>query len=572
MREVRLPAGEAYEVTGEGFKPEGRVLAAGRPVGPSEAAVEAIARAAVLCNEADLHHRDGDWVWRGDPTDVALLALGHRLRWNAENALERYPRVNQIPFEPEHRFAASFHRAAGSVRVFVKGAPERVIGMCDLGGPGAEPAAARQRVLETARDMAARGMRVLALAEGPAPTDLNPSRVPPEPSGLTFIGLIGMIDPLRPGAAEAVGECRRAGVAVWMVTGDHPVTALAIARDLGLTSDPQQVVTGAELAGMSPAQLEQVVACARVYARVSPQQKLKLVGAARRVGHLVAATGDGVNDAPALRAANIRVAMGRGGTDVARDAAELVITDDNFATIVAGIEEGRVAYKNVRNLVYMLAATGAGEVVLTGASLAAGLPLPLLPVQLLWLNLVTNGIQDVALAFEPGSGNELRRPPRPPHEQIFNRLMVERVVLSAAVMGAVGTGTFAWLLRAGWSEQAARDALLLLMVLFENVLVGNAKSETRPALSIPPLRNPLLLAGVAGALLIHVFAMHNPLLQHVLGTETVGLSTWLALAALALTLFVVMETHRWLRRWRLSPPLGPRREATSPSPVAKAVG
>jgi magnesium-transporting ATPase (P-type) len=372
--------------------------------------------------------------------------MAHKLGWKREATLDLHPQVNEIPFEPEHKFAASYHSVDGSPRVFVKGAPERVIPMCHPHSVGERWA---EKPTAFARGMAERGLRVLAVAEGRAPADFmnDPSRLPAEPAGLTLLGFVGMIDPLRTGVREAVRQCHDAGITVWMVTGDHPVTALAIARELGLATRADQVLTGPQLSGhvgTSPQHFWDRVKGARVFARVSPQQKLQLVQAARGAGHFVAVTGDGVNDAPALRAANIGVAMGRGGTDVARDAAELIITDDNFTTIVAGVHEGRVAYTNIRNVVFLLVSTGAGEVTLAALALAAGLPLPLLAVQLLWLNLVTNGIQHVGLAFEPGQGDVLRRKPRPPRERLFNRLMVERTVLAAVVMGVLGFGAFAW--------------------------------------------------------------------------------------------------------------------------------
>jgi magnesium-transporting ATPase (P-type) len=546
-RQVVLPDCSAFEVSGEGFAPDGQVTAGGRPVAAGAvAALDDLALAAALCNEADLHLRDGVWVWRGDPTDVALLALAHKLGVRREQALERHPSLGQIPFEPERRYAASVHGHDGHApRVFVKGAPERVLAMCDADGPHLE--AWRQ----TGEGMARRGYRVLALAAGHA--DLLPLQGPAaEPAGLTFLGFVGMIDPLRPGAREAVRNCREAGVVVCMVTGDHPVTALAIARDLGLADGPEQVVRGEDLEGRSPTELEALVGTARVFARVSPRQKLELVEAARRAGHFVAVTGDGVNDAPALRAANIGVAMGKGGTDVAREAADLVITDDNFASIVGGIEEGRIAYDNVRKVIYLLVSTGAAEVLLVLLALLAGLPLPLLAVQFLWLNLVTNGIQDVALAFESGEGGALRRRPRPPGEPIFNRLMIERTMMAAAVIGGVSFAAYYWMLGTGWSEASARNALLLLLVLFENVHIGNCRSETRSALTLSPLSSPVLLLGTVAAQLVHISVLYLPLGQKVLRTEPVSLATWLILLALALSVFVAMEAHKWL--WRLRYP------------------
>jgi magnesium-transporting ATPase (P-type) len=538
-----LLGGEAFEVTGEGFAPHGQVLDAGHPVGPgSHDGLDRLARAAVLCNEADLHHRDGAWVWRGDPTDVALLSLAHKLGRNREATLALHPQVNEIPFEPERRYAATYHRVGAGVRAFVKGAPERVLAMCSWpGGTGPLPSA-----VAAAEGMAARGYRVLALAEGDAPEALDPSQTPSTPSGLTFLGLVGMIDPLRPGVREAVAACRAAGIVVCMVTGDHPVTALAIARDLGMAARPDEVVTGRELEGLSAPRLQECIGRARVFARMAPHQKLELVEAARAAGHFVAVTGDGANDAPALRAANIGVAMGKGGTDVAREAADMVISDDNFATIVAGVEEGRVAYDNVRKVIFLLISTGVAEVLLLGLTVASGLPLPLLPAQLLWLNLVTNGIQDVALAFEPGEGDALRRRPRPPREPVFDRLMVARTVVAAAVMGCLGFGAFAWMLHAGWGEVSARNGLLLLMVLFENIHIGNCRSETKSALVLSPLRTPILLIGAVVALLVHVVAMYLPFAREVLQTEPVGLTTWAVLLALALTVLLASEAQKWI--------------------------
>ncbi len=549
VREIRLPDGRKFALTGVGFIPHGDVRAAAGNI--DHAAREAlgdVARAAALCNEADLHERGGSWTWRGDPTDIALLSMAHKLGLAREPTLDAYPELNRIPFEPERRFAASFHRAGGGTRVFVKGAPERVLSMC-AGRDGAE---AHRAAAAAAEEMAAGGLRVLALADGAAPADLDPTMVPPQPGGLRLLGFVGMIDPLRPGVPQAIEACRRAGVGVCMVTGDHPTTALAIARDLGLADSAGQVVTGDAFERASDAEVGKALGRARVFARVAPHQKLRIVESAKAAGHFVAVTGDGANDAPALRAANIGVAMGRGGTDIARDASDLVISDDNFATIVAGIEEGRVAYDNVRKVVYMLVSTGAAEVVATVAAIACGMPLPLLPVQLLWLNLATNGIQDLALAFEPGEAGVLDRPPRSPREPIFNRLMVERTIVAAIVMGGVSFGAFWWMLEHGWPTESARNALLLLMVLFENVHLGNCRSETRSALVLSPLRSPVLLTGTIGAILVHVAAMHLPALRSVLATGPVGFQVWVTLFGLALSVFVAMELHKlaWAVRAR----------------------
>jgi len=543
-RELWLPGGCEFEASGAGYEPVGEILpkASCPPAEPRQ--LRALLEIAAACNEADLVGRDGRWNWRGDPTDVALLALARKGGVDRDELLLERPQVGDIPFEAERRYAASFNERDGRTWVAVKGAPERVLNMCRM--PEADLAAARR----AAEDLARRGYRVLALAAGWLPERMTPDDVPEEPQGLNLHGLLGLIDPLRSGAREAVERCRAAGIRVVMVTGDHPLTALAIARELGILTDAGEVRTGPDLAEAAPGELTAMLERATVLARVTPDQKLAFVQAAQAAGHFVAVTGDGVNDAPALRRGNIGVAMGRGGTDVAREASDLVLSDDNFATIVNGIEEGRVAFQNIRNVIYLLIAAGIAEVLTVGLAVMVGLPLPLLPAQLLWLNVVTNGIQDVALAFERGHGDELGAPPRRPGERIFNRLMIERVMLAGVWMAAVAFAAFVVLVQSGVPVETARNELLLLMVLLQNVDAFNARSETRSVLRVPLANNPVLVAGVTGALLLHLAAMHLPLLQRVLNVAPLTGLQWLALPALALTLLAVMELQKLSWRWR----------------------
>ncbi len=554
-RVVVLPTGEAFSVTGAGYAGEGDVLdGSGAPIsGSARDRLERLARAATISNEAVLERTDGgDWAHRGDAIDVAFLALTYKLGLDPAGIREGAPSVAEIPFESERRYAAVWYREAGEIRVAVKGAVETVLPFCRTMAAEQERGVPldRDRVQEELDALTSGGFRVLAVARGRVEGSFSAEdpKVPP----LELLGLVGFIDPIRPDVPDAVRRCRDAGVDVVMVTGDHPATALAIARELEITDSPDEVVTGADLGDSEIPTLPEFidrVERARVFARVTPLQKLRIVEAYRESGAFVAVTGDGVNDAPALRSANIGVAMGS-GTDVAKDTASLIVTDDDFASIVAGIEEGRYAYDNVRKVVYLLISTGFAEVLLFLLALVVGLPLPLLAVQLLWLNLVTNGIQDVALAFEGGDPRVMNRPPRRPEEGIFNRLMIEETLLSGAVIGLVALGAWYWLLGNGWDEFAARNLIVLLMVLFENFHAFNCRSEYLSAFRVPISRNYFLLAGVVAAQGIHILALYVPFLQDVLQVQPVSLVEWLALLALASLVVVAMEVFKAVRRYR----------------------
>ena len=544
VKEVRLINGSIFQVAGQGFVPNGKLTFEGREIDSiqDQRELEALVTAAVLCNEGDLHFHKEEWLHRGDPTDIALLSLGRKLGVGKEELLENHPQINQIPFEPEYQFSASFHQCpTGEIRGYVKGSPEKVLSMCKEG----RDEKFHDLVLQTAEEMAAKGYRVLAFAQRIAAENLSSSHSPTEPTDLEFLGFTGMMDPLREGVKEAIASCRKAGIEVSIITGDHPITAFTIAKNIGLNLNPDQVVTGAELQNSSVEKIQEIVKEARVFARIAPKQKLDIVNAMQMTGHFVAVTGDGVNDAPALRTANIGAAMGKTGTDVAREAAELVISDDNFATIVKGVEKGRIAYDNIRKVIFMLISTGAAEVVLVLLAVATGLPLPLTAVQLLWLNLVTQGIQDVSMGFEPGEGDELKRQPRSIREPIFNHLMIERSLIVALWMGAIGFILFKELLASGASLEFSRNLLLLLIVVFVNIHMFNCRSETKSAFKTPLMANPILLFGVLGAFLSHVLAMYLPLGQLFLKTQPIEGKFWLLVMGLALTSVLLMEWHKW---------------------------
>jgi len=552
--------GERYAVSGPGYVGEGEVVSAdGRAVdADARARIEALVRAAAICNEAALRRsEDGSWQRAGDTVDVALLALAFKVGLDLNGLRRGIEGVAEIPFESERKFAACLYRDRedGRLHVALKGAAETVLGFCHhaLTTRGIEPID-RVTVETWAEWLAGDGYRAIAVAgttlDEAAEADVlvkgfAEANLPP----LVFLGLIGMIDPLRPEAKVAVETSRMAGVAVAMITGDHPATALAIARELGIAEREDELVVGRNLptveSGEDPAFVERIKDV-RVFARVSPLQKLQIVQGMRRAGHFVAVTGDGVNDAPALRAANIGVAMGS-GTDLAKDTASIVVTDDNFASIVDGIREGRYAYDNIRKVIYLLISTGAAEIVLFMLSVLVGLPVPLLPVQILWLNLVTNGIQDVALAFEGGEPGAMRRRPRKPTEGIFNALMIQQVALSGATIGLVAFGVWYWLKSAGYDQVYARNMVLLLMVLFENFHAFNCRSEYESVFRVPLRRNLLLVFGIFAALGLHLLMMWVPFLQPILQTSPVALSDFLLLLALASSVMVVMEVFKWVR-------------------------
>ena len=550
IKKVVLPNNDSWDVSGEGIEPKGIILNNKKElIAEEKKLLERLCQVAMLSNEGFLGQRDNGWTSHGDPMDVALLVLAHKAGFDKDGIKERYTETATIPFESERQFAASLNKTnATTTYASVKGAYEKLLPMCSFMATTSNDIAIDvNRITKQAENLAAQGYRVLALVSGEIKEEeFSDNKL----KNLTFIGLVGVIDPLRQEAKDAVIACQQAGIEVAMVTGDHPVTALAIARELGLAKNQNQVVTGNELKQKSEniAEFDTLVSTARVFARVEPTQKLNIVNSLQRNGHFVAATGDGANDAPALKAAEVGVAMGKYGTDVAREASELIITDDNFSSIVAGIEEGRVAYNNVRKVIFLLISTGAAEIVLFTLALLSGLPLPLLAVQLLWLNLVTNGIQDVALAFEPAEGNELNSPPRPPEEGIFNRIMIERVILSALVIGVVAFLVFQYLYTQGHSLDASRNGTLLLMVLFENIHVFNSRSETRSVFNHNPLRNHFLLFGTLAAQLIHIGAMYTPWISDVLRIQPVSLDYWLDMLLIAITVLFAMELHKLLRR------------------------
>lgn len=520
-------------------------------------AVQRLLRAATLPNEGRLAHgADGGFEPIGDTVDIALLAAAHKGGISQTDLMQRYRLEKRIPYEPELKYAASFHADADHLHIFVKGAPEMLISMCGTmqgtGGAGPVDHALLQRQMDA---MTREGLRVLAFAEGRIAHRGDGDYGDHMLMDLNFLGFAGMQDPIRPEVPAALAACRTAGIDVAVITGDDPRTATAIAREAGLLFAPDDVATGdavAEAMTAGEAALDALTRHVRVFARVKPDHKLAIVRSLARNGHYVAVTGDGVNDAPALKHAHVGVAMGRAGTDVAKESADIILTDDNFASIVAGIREGRVAYSNIRKVVFMLVSTGAAEVLLFLLAMILGTPMPLTAVQLLWLNLVTNGVQDIALVTEPAEGDELERPVRQPEESLFDPLMVRRIVVATLLMGGGGFGLFYVLISTGVSEFTARNLLLVLFVLFENFQCFNSRSERRSVFRQSLASNPFLLVGILGSQALHLGAMYVPGLNGLLGIAPITLGDWLMLLALASSLLLVSEVEKIIYRRRLA--------------------
>jgi magnesium-transporting ATPase (P-type) len=544
VKKIVLVNAAVYEVTGAGYNGEGEVTDLEGKAVNADAALDNFVEAVTICNEAQLLNKNDTWKMQGDAIDVAFLALAYKY---GKHPLEERKAVTirkEIPFESERKYAAVFYEDKnGRNRVAAKGALESILDVCVDIDP--------ERITNEAFNLASQGYRVLAVAAGEANTAL-------ELKGLTFLGLAALIDPVKPEAKDAVTFCHDGDIQVAMITGDHPATALSIARELGLADSEDQVITGNALGlreGAEDEAYDKRIENKTVFARVSPLQKQQIVAAVKARGNFVAVTGDGVNDAPALKSADIGVAMGY-GSDVAKEASSIIITDNNFASLAAGIEEGRYTYGNLRKIIYLLISTGAAEIMMVFLALVLGMPLPFLPVQLLWLNLVTNGLQDVALAFEKGEKYLLQEPPRDHKHGIFDRQMIIQTLVSGSLMMLITFGLWYHLLNSlAYEEAVARNIILLLMVLLQNFHVLNCRSERASLFHVPAGGNIFLWVAILMAQGIHILSMQVPFMQSLLRIEPVSLPDWTKLLATASIILVVMELYKlfFVRRAKPKP-------------------
>lgn len=556
MTAVRVMlADTTLTVSGAGYAPVGGFDNAGVAIHPAgHAELQRLARCALLCNDARLNHDNTAedsakaWALAGDPTEGALLTLALKAGLTLADASLAFPRRDEIPFESEHRYMATLHHDhEAQVFVLLKGAPERVLDLCvdDTTGAPLDREAWQARVDQAARD----GQRVLALAECQLPagtSDLNMGDIVPR---FTLLGLVGLMDPPRPEAVAAVADCQRAGIRVVMITGDHAVTAAAIGAQLGLQAE--RAITGEEIDHLDDMALRDRMAQTDVVARASPAHKLRLVASLQAEGKLVAMTGDGVNDAPALKAANIGVAMGLRGTDAAREAADLVLTDDNFAAIAHAVREGRTVFDNIKKSLLFVLPTNGGEAGVILLAVFAGLAMPVTAAQILWVNMVTTVTLAIALAFEPGEGQLMQRPPRDPAEPLITRLLFGRVAFVTLLMIAATYSVFAWELSRGSSLEVARTAVVNMLVVGELVYLFNARHFTAHAFAWETLTGNLIAFWASVSLVVfQMLFTYAPPMHQLFGTAALGGLSWAVILGLAVGIFLAVEAEKAVLRSR----------------------
>ncbi|MDO8673249.1 MAG: HAD-IC family P-type ATPase, partial [Dehalococcoidia bacterium] len=549
-------AEQELEVTGVGYDAEGTVLLAGQPKGESPD-LAMFARVSVLCNDAHLLSGQNErQSVLGDPTEGSLLVLAAKAGIAPEPVRLDYPRVNEIPFDAVRKRMTTIHRTpAGRGLACLKGAPEVILNRCSQymkeGSPTPITPDIRRNILEHSETMAEQALRVLALAYRELDHHLVEMTEENVEADLIFVGLAGMVDPPRQEVKHAIAAANQAKVRTVMITGDHKLTALAVARELGWKQDSETALTGVDLDRISDEDLPLIAASVGVYARTSPEHKLRLVRALQENGQIVAMTGDGINDAPALRRADVGVAMGIAGTDVTKEAADIVLADDNFATIVAAVEEGRVIYDNIRKVIRYLLTTNSGELLTVFIAVLAGWPMPLLAIQILWVNLVTDGLPALALGVEPAEPGVMRRPPRPPGESIFARGLWQHVVWVGSLMAVGSLGVMYWGM-ANYSLDTTRTMVFLTLASFQMFHILAIRSERESLFKIGLFTNPYLLGAVLLTFALQMAITYVPFLQATFSTRPLNLLQLAVCLITSSTVFWGVEIEKWQLRRRSS--------------------
>ena len=539
-------AGELYSVSGAGYIPEGEFSTnGGSPSAPTSALRQMLIAASLASDTQLVQLPHGGWDIKGDPTEGALVVAAAKAGVEKETFDEAYPRMHEIPFSSETKRMTTLHRTDGYITAYAKGAPEVILDGCDfiLTAEGVTPLdyAGRNQILEQAQTLAGDALRVLGIASKSNATLETAERE------MTFLGLAGMIDPPRPEARTAIAQCAEAGIFPVMITGDHPVTAQAVARELGLLRNGNRVVTGAELEEMSDEQLERDVRDISVYARVSPSHKLRVVTAWQSRGYIAAMTGDGVNDAPALKKADIGIAMGITGTDVTKEAAAMTLLDDNFASIVAAVEEGRGVFGNIKKYLMYLLSSNIGEIGLMAGASLLGLPLPLTAVQILYVNLATDGLPALALSVDPPEKDLMKRKPRNPRTGIFTRPVVTLMVLGGIWSTIINLGLFTWAIKSGRSITEAMTMTFVSLVLIQFFKAYNFRSDRHSILN-QPFANKWLNTAILWEIGLLLVIIYVPFLHDAFGTYYLPVVDWLIVGGLAATITPVLELAKWMER------------------------
>jgi cation-transporting P-type ATPase F len=543
--------GKTFSVTGAGYEPRGELLLAARPASLARhPALAECLKAGLLCNDSQLVHKESRWSVEGDPTEAALVVVARKAGLLEAELSVAHPPLDAIPFESEHQFMATLHGGGAGRLIYKKGAAERLIARCAtaLDDHGELVPVDKDQAREAVERMAAKGLRVLAFARRHVAFHHARLEHGHVAGGLTFLGLQGMIDPPRPEAIAAVRRCRSAGIRVKMITGDHLATAQAIASQIGLDGSPEpQAVSGRELERLSGDALADAAERTAVFARVAPEQKLLLVQALQSRGHVVAMTGDGVNDAPALKQADIGVAMARGGTEVAKGAADMVLTDDNFATIEAAVEEGRCVFDNLNKFIVWTLPTNVGEANIVLVAICLGITLPALPVQLLWINMVTAVLLGMTLAFEKREPGLMERPPRDPHQPLLTLPLLMRTGLVSLLTLGGAFGLFVWENSRGASLAEARTAMVNVIVFVQLFYLFNCRSLTRSSWSLGAFSNRWLLAGVAAMIAAQMTFTYVSFMNEAFHSAPLDAAAWLRVSAVALVASLIVGFEKWVR-------------------------
>jgi calcium-translocating P-type ATPase len=558
---VTEAAGDSFEVSGSGYNPEGRFVVKGQELHchlldddkvscSNYPHLLALARGALLCNDASLYEADGRWQLQGDPTEGALLVLARKAGLDPSHEVSLYPRLDNIPFESEHQFMATLNRKPdGDTVIFVKGAPERTLEMCQYQAePTEDKPIDKPFWMSRIYDIAGAGQRPLAIARREAGPSMQTLDFSDFREGFTLLGIVGIIDPPRGSAVSAVRQCQQAGIRVKMITGDHALTARAIGMQMGI-GDGTTVLSGRELDTLTDERLLQVVDPVDIFARVSPEHKLKLVKALQAKGEVVAMTGDGVNDAPALKRADIGVAMGIKGTEAAKEAAEMVLADDNFATIAHAVEEGRTVYENIKKAITFILPTNAGEAGIIIAAILFGRLLPITPVQILWINMITAVTLALSLAFESPEAGIMQRPPRDPDAPLLTPFLVWRIAFVSLIMVAGTFGLFLWERTGGADINLARSVAVNTLVCFEVFYLLNTRYLKESSLSLDGLfGNSYVLSAIGLVIVLQVVFTYVPFMQNLFGVASIQPASWMRIVLVSASSLFIVEAEKFLLR------------------------